>query len=198
MRRTITLGRFVVWLCGMLGVVLWLGMFAVVGVAAHERVKSAHRGSPAPAYLESLRDSERVPIALITTPAPPFSQPWAVPGPSPSAWEWYTVTGYGHGCACDRLVVVAGRTRCDHRRGARKAANGRWPLPRFTAAASPLHPFGAVLEFKFRESDEFAFTRVVGDRGSAIQGRSVDLFEGTCAAAEEWERRRLLVRVVSR
>ena len=91
----------------------------------------------------------------------------------------YEVTAYSHGCTLPR----SGRE--PH---AQRAANGRWPIADQTVAADALlHPFGSEVLI------EGLGFRTVGDRGSAIKGRRLDLFVDSCREARAFGRRFLRV-----
>lgn len=90
----------------------------------------------------------------------------------------YEVTAYSHNCT----LPIHG-----HDKVARRAANGRWPIADVTIAADPSIPFGTELLI------EGLGFRTVGDRGSAIKGRRVDVFVDSCAEALKFGRRWLRV-----
>ena len=115
------------------------------------------------------------------------SQPVRVEPPSPlrlrvagTGGLLYEVTAYSHGC-----IMPNGPEG-----PARRAADGRWPRTDHTIAAdTSLHPFGSELLI------DGVGLRTVGDRGSAIKGRKVDLFVDSCTEARRFGRRWLRVRV---
>ena len=93
--------------------------------------------------------------------------------------EFYEITAYSHGCIMPRSGIEG---------HARRAANGRWPIADVTVAAdTSLHPMGSevlIVGLGFR---------TVGDRGSAIIGKKLDLFMDTCAEALRFGRQMLRV-----
>jgi 3D (Asp-Asp-Asp) domain-containing protein len=98
----------------------------------------------------------------------------------------YEVSAYAHGCIMPRSGIEG---------PPQKAADGRWPVPHWTVAADPSHPFGTVLELSYQG---ILTSRVVGDRGRAIKGRKLDLFMDSCENARRWGRRVVMVREVRR
>lgn len=100
-------------------------------------------------------------------------------GGRPISSDLYEVTAYSHGCTLPR----SGREPHPQR-----AANGRWPIADHTVAAdTTVHPFGSEVLI------EGLGFRTVGDRGSAIKGRRLDLFVDSCREARAFGRRFLRV-----
>lgn len=97
---------------------------------------------------------------------------------SDSSGQLFELTAYSHFCTLPR----SGRD--SH---ARRAANGRWPIADKTIAADPSIPFGTELLI------EGLGFRTVGDRGSAIKGRRIDVFVDSCREALAFGRRWLRV-----
>ena len=100
-----------------------------------------------------------------------------------SSGQLYEVTAYSHLCTLPR----SGKDT-----HARRAANGRWPVADRTIAADPSIPFGSELLI------EGLGFRTVGDRGSDIKGRRIDLFVDTCREALAFGRRWMRVYPVPR
>jgi 3D (Asp-Asp-Asp) domain-containing protein len=89
-------------------------------------------------------------------------------------------------------TITAYSTGCDTRPGARTKA-GTTPVPGFTAAADPrVLPLGSIVWV------EGLGELQVQDVGSAVRGRTLDLYVSSCAEARLWGRRRARVRVLHR
>lgn len=183
---TITRGRYLATLFSLSVVVVWVGTMGVAVWAATERrvqfEEQNERQHRAHSLLDENSSIEAVPLLRSAGTAHP--------------WMPYVATGYAHGCTCVELVERFGRTVCRHSTKKSPGSNGMWPAPGFTIAAPSHLAFGTRVEIKFRESDELSFVRVVGDRGDAIGPGRIDVFEGSCDIAREWERRRVLLRVL--
>ena len=104
--------------------------------------------------------------------------------PPPGPWTRMEVTGYSHGCTRPRGGI-------EHAT-AQRAANGQWPLPGTSVAASRDIPFGTILELRY---EHHSYYLLVEDRGSDITRGRLDIFFGTCGEANTWGRKRLDVRV---
>lgn len=87
-----------------------------------------------------------------------------------------------------RPVIAAGPNRGDPK-AVGVTASGRRAGPGTIAADTSLYPFGTVLYVP-----GYGYG-VVADRGSAIQGRHIDLYFRTHRQAKEWGRRQLAVKV---
>jgi len=161
-------------LCALLGgAAFWPAACASARFASESR--ATHRLKPQSGPIEEER-------SLVAR-----SQPVRVAPPSPlrlrvagTGGLLYEVTAYSHGC-----IMPNGPEG-----PARRAADGRWPRTDHTIAAdTSLHPFGSELLI------DGVGLRTVGDRGSAIKGRKVDLFVDSCTEARRFGRRWLRVRV---
>ena len=103
--------------------------------------------------------------------------------PPPGPWVRTEVSGYANGCTLPR----SGKEHAVPQR----AANGNWPIPGVSVAASKDIPFGTILELRYERS----FLMLVEDRGSDITRGRLDIFFATCADARTWGRKWLDVRV---
>ena len=104
--------------------------------------------------------------------------------PPPGPWIRTEVTGYSHSCTLPR----SGKEHATPQR----AANGNWPLPGVSVAASRDIPFGTILELRY---DHHSYYMLVEDRGAAVTKNKVDIFFARCADARTWGRKWLDVRV---
>ena len=91
----------------------------------------------------------------------------------------YEITAYSFGCTLPRNGIEPQPQR---------GADGRWPRADITVAAdTSLHPLGSEVLV------EGLGFRTVGDRGSAIKGRRLDLFVDSCREAVKFGRQWLKV-----
>lgn len=168
-----------------LQLLILLGLMAVIATKVAERHFLSVRGHGAGAGIEGERALQVDPPAESERPEP--AQPAENIGAphrgkseaiSDSSGQLFDVTFYSHGCILPRH---------GKERHARRAANGRWPIADKTIAADPSIPFGTELLI------EGLGFRTVGDRGSAIKGRRIDVFVDSCREAREFGRRWLRV-----
>ena len=106
------------------------------------------------------------------TRRPPSATPSAPSGPASSATN-FTATAYCHGTT---------------------TATGVKARPGIVAADPAVLPFGSVV--RIERTSGYDGTYTVMDTGSKLQGRRIDLFLESCAAAKRFGRRTVRVRVV--